>query len=449
MSSINLPPEGAQPAAPFDPNAPHQQKPKLRAVRGFPVNVGGQQAMGLADAKQVSDRMVVTAPAFQVVLPLMDGTRTIDEIVAQVGRGLAREHVEPLVAQLDDAGLIFGPKFDAMIAALRAEFDGSDTLPPAATAQFVEALGASEAGQEATPQDREKAGVRKLKELFDTWIAKSLENVDNPSFDALPKAVIAPHLDYPRGWLNYAAVYGRMRVVDRPDRIVILGTNHFGEGTGVVACNKSYQTPLGTCELDRELLDRLVGALGEGLVANRYDHEREHSIELHLPWIQHCMGEGGVFPKVLGVLVHDPAVNNGESYDGRGVALMPFVEALRGAIASLPGKTLIVASADLSHVGPAFGDPQAMAGDTPEVGAARNKVFQHDREMLDLVRNNKPDELVAAMAWQQNPTRWCSTGNIVAALKLVNPDDVEILNYAAAMDEQGNAMVSSAAVVMN
>ena len=54
----------------------------------------------------------------------------------------------------------------------------------------------------------------------------------------------------------------------------------------------------------------------------------------------------------------------------------------------------------------------------------------------------------ASMAWQQNPTRWCSTGNIVAALLVTQPDEVEIVNYAAAMDQQGMGMVSSVAGVL-
>ena len=83
-----------------------------------------------------------------------------------------------------------------------------------------------------------------------------------------------------------------------------------------------------------------------------------------------------------------------------------------------------------------------------EAAAFRNRVFQHDREMLELVRQNKPQDLVAAMAWQQNPTRWCSTGNIVATLGIVNPSKVDVLHYAAAMDPQGLGMVSSVAMSM-
>ena len=43
---------------PFDPNAAHQQKPQLRAVRGFPVQAGDKTLLGLSDARQISDRAV-------------------------------------------------------------------------------------------------------------------------------------------------------------------------------------------------------------------------------------------------------------------------------------------------------------------------------------------------------------------------------------------------------
>jgi hypothetical protein len=56
--------------------------------------------------------------------------------------------------------------------------------------------------------------------------------------------------------------------------------------------------------------------------------------------------------------------------------------------------------------------------------------------------------LIAAMSWQGNPTRWCSVGNLVATMKLVNPEKVELLNFSGAMDEQGQALVTSAAMVM-
>lgn len=449
------PAPGSGPTPPVFSNAPHQVRPKLRPVRGFAAQHENQTLMGLADARQVSEKMVFAAPQFQVVLPHLNGKNDLETIVKNVGRGLSADLLKQFVAQLDDAGLIEGPVFEAMLSKMRAEFDSTEVLPAGASAQVAEALVVQELGENATEAQKSELGPTKLREAMDTWVSQALEKVDDPSFNALPRAVIAPHLDYWRGWINYAHVYGRLRVVDRPDRVVILGTNHFGSGTGVTACDKGYESPLGVSKLDRELLDKLKSKLPSGgaekLLADRYDHEREHSIELHIPWVQHVFGDKltGESPKVLGVLVHDPAPNNGESYDGNGLGLMAFVSALKSAIGEMPGKTLIVASADLSHCGQSFGDTTPIMGDTPESEQFRTKVITHDQEMLALVEQGKAEDLVSAMAWQQNPTRWCSTGNLVAMLKLTDAKEVKRLNYAGVGDQQGVAFVTSyAGVVM-
>ncbi len=443
----------------FDPNAEHQQKPKLRRVRGFPLPMqrpDGEKVMmlGLADAQQISPKMVATVPASQGVLPLMDGTRTLEEIVSEVGHGLTLEFLEPFVAQLDEAGLLQGPVFEAMYEEMKANFDEADVLPPGVSAAFADQVVAARVGEGVTDEQKAEQGPDALREVLDQWIDAALKEAAEPAFDTLPAAVVAPHIDYPRGWMNYAQIYGRLRVVDRPDRIVILGTNHFGEGTGVVGCDKGFESPLGVSPVDTVLLDALKTALGEEnaarMLEHRYDHEREHSIELHIPWIQHCIGpdEQGNHVPVFAALVHDPSVNGGESYDGKGLGFEDFVSAMKSALADVGGTTLVVSSADLSHVGPAFGDQKTFAGDEQEAVEAREQVTGHDREMLQMLIDGKPDDLVASMSWQQNPTRWCSIGNLTATMRLVEPNEVKLLGYVAAMDQQGAALVSHAAMVM-
>lgn len=473
--SENAPTPG-EPArsAPFDASLGHHARPKLRRhVQGSAVPVklpDGQQQMMLAlgDASQVADRQVVTSPLAQFILPQMTGDQDISTIVARSAEVAQQNQqvppeavaqitttvVEGLVAQLDHAGLLEGPTFDQMLSDLREAFDRSPTLPPGASANIADALVAHEIGQDATAEQKAEQGPGKLRAQINAWIDQALTDVEDPSLDTLPRAVIAPHLDYFRGWLNYAHVYGRMRVVDPPDRVLILGTNHFGFGTGVVGCDKGFESPLGTCALDGEFLDAITAHLGEEqaerYLAHRYDHEREHSIELHVPWLAHVFGgEQGEPPKVAAALVHDPSPNAGASADGQGVDFDTFVDAAARAIDQMPGSTLIIASADLSHVGRSFGDAQPVAGDSDDAKAFRQKVIEHDREMLALVQRGAVDELTAAMAWQQNPTRWCSVGNISAAVRITNAESVRMLNYAAAGDSQGMALVSSCAAVID
>ena len=205
--------------------------------------------LGLADARQISDKMVVLPMAAQHLLPLMNGERSIDEIVNQVGKGLNAPILQGIIAQLDEAGLLFGPRFDAMLASMHAEFDSAAVLPPAATGSLAEHVVQQKFGESPNEEQRSQA-PQLIREVLDQWIAQALEKEAIQAFDRLPRGVMTPHVDYPRGWLNYASVWGRMRGVERPDRVVILGTNHFGMGTGVTGCDKGYETPLGVSPAD-------------------------------------------------------------------------------------------------------------------------------------------------------------------------------------------------------
>ncbi|MEO1128380.1 MAG: AmmeMemoRadiSam system protein B [Planctomycetota bacterium] len=458
--------EQQQNIPPFDESKPHHAKPRIRpTIHGSPVGVrtpqGQQQTMlGLTDRSQIAQRSVVTSPLAQFMLPGMDGDHDIESIASQASERataagapqdalphINAENVRMLVAQLDHAGLLDGPTYRDLLEKMRADFDSTTILPPGTTAAMADQLAMQELGQDASDEQKAEIGPQRLREHMDKWIDEGLKDAEDPSFDALPRAIIAPHVDYFRGWPNFAHTYGRMRVVDRPDRVIVLGTNHFGFGTGVTGCDKGYSTPLGVCEHDAEFATKLTDALGpentERLYAHRYDHEREHSIELQIGWIQHVFGADGTMPKVYAALVHDPARNNGESYDNAGLGIQPFIDALRTAIESSPGKTLIVCSANLSHLGRSFGDQQPISDNSEEAQEFRNRVLQHDREMIELIKEGKAEELVASLAWQQNPTRWNSTGALVAAIRALDASEVRMLNYAGVGDQQGLAFITT------
>ena len=128
--------------------------------------------------------------------------------------------------------------------------------------------------------------------------------------------------------------------------------------------------------------------------------------------------------------------------DDERVTLEQFATALRASLEEVGGETLFVASSDLSHVGPQFGEPR------PVDEQRRFDVERLDRDLLAKFATGDPEDFVSAMRWNRNPTRWCSIGNMTAILMLTEPEAVELIDYRQAYDERGFALVSSAAIAL-
>jgi AmmeMemoRadiSam system protein B len=221
----------------------------------------------------------------------------------------------------------------------------------------------------------------------------------------------------------------------KPDRVVILGTNHFGMGDGAVMTRLDFETPLGRVPADQAVIKGMEKKLGERIFKDELDLLPEHSAELHLPFIQHLFGD---VPVVVG-LVPDPLIPM-IAEDGKRVSSEEFTSALREVLAEVGGLTYFVSSADLSHVGPQFGEPK------PVDDARRMEVERHDREHLAKYLENDPKGFLEAMEWCKNQTRWCSIGNMSAIASIASAESVELIDYRQASDERGAHLVSVASI---
>lgn len=390
----------------------HILRPHLRPIQPIPVQKDGRQLIALRDPTLLTRKtMLVAAPAFQA-LQRFTGSLTIDEIAKHMGGN--SEPILELARGLDQLGLLWGPTFEKIEAEARARLEEAGAFPPVATSGIG---------------DDEKACRDKLDEYFD--------KTEDPEIDEPVIGIVAPHLDYERGWPNYAAAYRCVRDADAPDRVVILGTNHFGIGDGVVLTEYGFNSPLGLCPPDQAVTERLVESLGRAVIIDQLDHLPEHSVELQLPWIQHCFGN----VPVVAALIPDPLTPMIED-DGERIATPRFLEALGETLEDVGGQTLFISSCDLSHVGPQFGEPR------PVDEQRRFDVERHDREMMAKFIDSDADEFLAAFQWNKNPTRWCSIGSMWATLMLAQPEAVELIDYRQAYDEKGMVMVSSAAMAL-
>jgi len=391
----------------------HISRPHLRPLQPVPVrNKEGQPFIALRDPSMLSEQTMVVPATHMVILQQFQGERSLDEIASHTRAPI--KHVQDLAQGLDKLGLLWGPTFEQLESELKDRLEKSGAF----------AIGAS-------------GMMGKTPEECRTKIEEYLANTEDPEVEGEPIAIVAPHLDYDRGWPNYAAAYHTLRNVKRPDRIVILGTNHFGIGDGVVLTEYGFETPMGRVSSDKQVVDKIVERLGRPVVVDQLDHVAEHSIQLHLPWLQYFYPD---IP-VVAALIPDPLADMIEE-DGKRITGEAFADTLEDVLSEVGGKTLFVASCDLSHVGPQFGEPR------PVDDNRKVEVERHDRDMMAKFLASDVDEFIAAMKWSSNPTRWCSIGSMAAILRLVKPQQVELLDYRQACDEKGFALVSSAAMAL-
>ena len=395
---------------------------RLPAVRPLDVapfrNEANELYFALHDSQQIAPQSIaVSAPGY-FILAHLDGEHTIDEVqaafVEQFGQFISAEQIEQMVATLDQALMLESDAFEAAFVARRDEYlagevrDNRHRYPPA------EELRAE------------------LEEIIARGQPAEVESL---------RGVIAPHLDYARGGPVYADVYATLKQMPVAERYVILGTNHFGRSTGVAATGKDFLTPLGQVATDRAFVEQLEEHLGQGLRAHEFDHNAEHSVELQVHFLQ-TLYPGAEF-RIVPVLCHDPCGPGGtRSYDGNGVDLGDFADALRAAIEEDGARTIVIAGADLSHIGQHFGDEQPT---TPEF---LEQVRGSDGELLRCLESRQDEQLLECVRTSRNATRVCSTGCIYGLLRALPELPCRVLRYHQAVDMEAETNVTCVGAVI-
>jgi AmmeMemoRadiSam system protein B len=146
----------------------------------------------------------------------------------------------------------------------------------------------------------------------------------------VPKALIAPHAGYVYSGPIAASAYRLLAPArEQVKRVVLLGPTHrvAVRGLALPAVTR-FETPLGTIELDAAAVEA-VRDLPEVVISDEA-HASEHSLEVHLPFLQKVLSDFKLVPFAVGYA------------SPREVASV--LDVLWGG-----PETLIVVSSDLSH----------------------------------------------------------------------------------------------------
>ncbi len=151
-----------------------------------------------------------------------------------------------------------------------------------------------------------------------------------PAAGGSAKAIIAPHAGYAYSGPTAACAYRLLE--DRQSeirRVVLIGPAHrvYLEGMALPSV-AAFTTPLGDVPIDLQGVKQALALPGIGI--SDAAHAAEHSLEVHLPFLQSALGEFELVPVVVGACPAD--------------AVAGLLDALWGG-----DETLIVVSSDLSH----------------------------------------------------------------------------------------------------
>ena len=151
-----------------------------------------------------------------------------------------------------------------------------------------------------------------------------------PPVESPPKAIIVPHAGYIYSGPVAASAYARLKAArDSIRRVVLLGPSHRVGFRGIAAsAMRAFATPLGQLSVDQAAVEQIQSLPEVGILEQA--HAQEHSLEVHLPFLQEVLGDFSLVPLVVG--------------DASPAEVGAVLEALWGG-----PETLIVISSDLSH----------------------------------------------------------------------------------------------------
>lgn len=153
---------------------------------------------------------------------------------------------------------------------------------------------------------------------------------DNPDHAPAPKVLVLPHA----GWIYSGPVaahgYNLLAAVrQRIRRVILLGPSHRVAFAGMaVPASDAFRTPLGDVPVDAAA--RTQAQALPGVIVSDEAHRREHSLEVHLPFLQGVLDAFTLLPVVVG--------------DAPAGAVAQLLQTLWGG-----EETLVVVSSDLSH----------------------------------------------------------------------------------------------------
>ncbi|MDO4585230.1 MAG: AmmeMemoRadiSam system protein B [Planctomycetia bacterium] len=409
----------------------------------------------LEDPEGFAPPLVVPVP-LAVLISLMDGERTREEICREFGEAMGQtlelDELNQIVDHFNSLWYLDSPEFAAFLREEMATFQAAENRPARMAG-----------GGYPETAEKLKTCLDKLLTLPPKILAadgeeETLENQFPPNVEGM----ILPHIDYDRGGVAYG--WGGLALRDHcdADTFLILGTCHNPMREKFALTTKSFETPLGLLETDKSFVEELDRRFQKkyakrdekkesvDLFADEFVHRDEHSIEFAAVLLKYLENQTGRKLRIVPVLMNsfvpflaDQEVEEPCENEVVGTFLKTLAEMLAQEQKRDGGRKIaILASADLSHVGPMFGSPE------PVDVAGQDQIGKDDMFMMFAMMYGSAKDFWKEIVRTDDANQLCGIAPIYTLLKLLNRKaQGNLLSYEQSIDEETGSCVSFATIV--
>jgi AmmeMemoRadiSam system protein B len=405
---------------------PH--RPALRSIETIVVpDAEHGRVLILRDTEGIAEGSVSIPPALIPIVARFTGERTCEEIAlelsAELGGNVEAEVVVRAAKVLEEALFLDSPRYRAARAKVVATFLGSPTRP------------ASHAGGAYL------ADPVKLEAYVETKCLAKATGPARKANGARMVALVSPHIDPWRGAVGYGHAYAALAqgLAPEADTFIVFGTSHAPMRQPFALCRKAFDTPFGAMPCDEDAIDRIARASSFDVYADVFNHKREHSIEFQAVFLKHLLGErpARIIPVLAGLgelqaTRRDPAEDS---------SVVRFIDAVREIVEEKGRRAVIVAGADMAHVGPRFGDPK------PFDARARARLEAKDKASLARAAEADAPAFWSDVATDLETRRVCGLAPVYSLLETM-PRGArgDLLHYEQTVDPDDGSIVSHAAI---
>ena len=384
----------------------------------------------LRDSVHLSDETLVVPMELIPVLRKLDGLHTLEEIHKEIREEdkeeISVEIIQEIFYYLDRAHFLDGKDFEDWRIKVEKSYHDSPVRPSYLAGKSYD------------------ANPVVLRNQIDGFFTGAdgpglLPKNDGPG-DFPPRGLVAPHIDFHRGGAAFAWSYSTLIGRAMADVFVILGTVHAPIRGMYSLTQKSFETPLGALEVESDFVDALDRRVPGDLFEDEFAQRGEHSIEFQAVFLRY------LYPAPVPVRLAPVLVGSFGKFVAEGCSpqgdeeIESFIEALKRTITNFEAegrRVCLLASADLAHVGPQFGDEE------PVDEAQLHALEEADCASLGAACRGDAEEFYWSVASDGDARKVCGLAPIYTMLRVLEGCRGEVLRYSQWPDPVGTVTFCS------